>query len=103
MTVWTAITRASIGILIVFGLVGVCYAYKKPVAERKSLLARKADMERMVTEQQTKLDDLKQRQERLQTDPRFVEKIAREEFGYSKPGEIVFKFDGDPSPRLRSR
>ena len=31
-------------------------------------------------------------QERLESDPRFVEKIAREDLGYAKEGEIVFKF-----------
>ena len=103
MTVWTAITRTAVGILVAVGLGAAAYEYKKPVQERQNLLARKAELTRIVNEQQTKLDDLKQRQERLQTDPHFVEKIAREEFGYSKPGEIVFKFEGDASTRGRVR
>ena len=30
--------------------------------------------------------------ERLRHDPAFIEKLAREEFGYVRPGETVLKF-----------
>ena len=36
---------------------------------------------------------LKWKQEKLQEDPRFIEKIAREDLGYAKPGETVFRFE----------
>ena len=30
--------------------------------------------------------------ERLRNDPAYIEKLAREEFGYVRPGETVLKF-----------
>lgn len=33
----------------------------------------------------------------LREDPRAVEKLAREDLGLSRPGEIVFILEGDPS------
>ena len=41
---------------------------------------------------------LRLKQERLQEDPRFVEKIARENLGYAKPGETIFRFVDDDAP-----
>ena len=41
---------------------------------------------------------LKLKQEKLQEDPRFIEKIAREDLGYAKPGETVFRFVDEEAP-----
>jgi len=101
MTVWNAIYRAAMGVLALFALIAVGYAYYNPLKERDHLLSKKMELEEVVKQQQERLDDLKQRQERLQTDARFVEKLAREEFGYAKPGEVVFKFEGDVKPAQR--
>ena len=49
----------------------------------------RADVQRTAAQ----LRDLKAKQERLRTDPQYVEKVAREELGYSKPGETVFRFE----------
>lgn len=42
----------------------------------------------------------------LQTDPRLIERIAREDMGLAKPGEYIFKMPGtndDPSPATPAR
>jgi cell division protein FtsB len=31
--------------------------------------------------------------ERLRSDPIFVEKVIRNELGYARPGEVIFRFD----------
>ena len=41
---------------------------------------------------------LRLKQARLQEDPRFIEKIAREKLGYAKPGETVFRFEDEDEP-----
>ncbi len=41
---------------------------------------------------------LKLKQEKLQEDPRFIEKIAREDLGYAKPGETIFRFVDEEAP-----
>ena len=41
---------------------------------------------------------LKLKQEKLQEDPHFIEKIAREKLGYAKPGETVFRFVDEENP-----
>ena len=37
-------------------------------------------------------------QEKLQEDPTFVEKIAREDLNYAKPGETIFRFVDEDKP-----
>ncbi len=101
MNIWKLIYRISLVIIGVVVLLGVGYAYWKPMKEHQALNARKEQIEQATHKQQEKLDDLKQKQERLQTDPRFVEKMAREDLGLAKPGETIFKFEGDSSNAVR--
>ena len=102
MTVWKGISNAALIVIGVAALGGVAYAYSKPLKEYSNLTQKKHLIEAAIQKQQAQLDDLKQRQERLQTDPRFAEKLARERFGYCKPGEMVFKFEGDAPPTSAS-
>lgn len=99
MTVWNAIYRASLILFGVLLLFGVAAAYYRPVKTSENLKDRIRQYEMDVQKRQGQLEDLKKRQDRLQNDPRFVEKMAREEFGYCKPGETVFKFEGDVAAR----
>jgi cell division protein FtsB len=43
---------------------------------------------------------LKREIQALRSDPIAIERIAREELGYSRPGEITFVFREDEGPRL---
>ena len=45
---------------------------------------------------------LKAEIEALRSDPSAIERIAREELGYSRPGEITFVFREDEGSRLSS-
>ena len=68
----------------------------RPVLEDKaSLEAKKAELEAKVADLESQLKELRENQERLESDPRFVEKVAREDLGYAKPGEMVFRFVED--------
>jgi cell division protein FtsB len=59
------------------------------------LQRRQAALEEEYRLQEEKLKLLRSNQERMTTDPRFVEKIAREELGFAKEGETVVKFVDD--------
>ena len=51
------------------------------------------ELERMVFERQQRNEQLRQRIQRLQTDDRYIEKLARERLGMVKPGEIIYRTD----------
>ena len=54
-----------------------------------------AALERDIVTLRTRTDELSRTVQRLRNDPAYVEKLAREELGYVRPGETVLKF---PTP-----
>ncbi len=51
-----------------------------------------ATMERDIVTLRTRTTELSHTVEALRNDPAYVEKLAREELGYVRPGETVLKF-----------
>jgi len=49
-------------------------------------------LEKEMKELQTINEELKQENQRLKSDPKAAEKVAREKFGLTKEGEKVFRF-----------
>ena len=50
-----------------------------------------AELERTVEQLRQQQQELKETIELLKTDPEYIEKIAREEYGLVKQGEIIYK------------
>lgn len=76
------------------------------VGERGYLDGRRArrelaEMQRQVAEQEAVVADLRLQVERLRRDPLVIERIAREQIGLVRPGEVVVLFaeDGEWEPR----
>ncbi len=95
MNVWTTIIRVCWGALVLILLAGLVGIFYPKVRQYNDLQAREAELREDVRLEEELLSNLKAKQERLQTDPRFVEKVAREELGLAKPGDTVFKFMDD--------
>ena len=79
-----------LGIHVVFGANGFL-AYQKKKAQYRAL-------EQDVQKIQKENDDLTQRIKALKTDPATIEKEAREQLRYARPGEIVYTYP-DPAQR----
>lgn len=80
----------ALAILLTWGAV-----FRPVLEERTALEAKKAELEVKVADLEAQLKELRENQARLESDPRFVEKVAREDLGYAKPGETVFRFVED--------
>jgi cell division protein FtsB len=104
VNIWTLIIRVSwtaIAALTVILIVGLFYP---KVRQMRDLEAHEQRLREEVDLEKELLRHLQTKQERLRSDPRFVEKIAREELGLAKPGETVFKFiDDAPATNARPR
>jgi cell division protein FtsB len=57
-----------------------------------------ADMQKLDQENQSLSDEVTS----LKTDPRLIEKIAREDMGLAKPGELIFKLPATQDDSSRS-
>ena len=98
MNVWKFTQRLSL-LAIVALTVGIVLRLFLPLLERqKELRAKEAALREDIQTEAEQLRMLKLKQEKLQEDPRFIEKIAREDLGYAKPGETIFRFVDEEKP-----
>jgi cell division protein FtsB len=103
MTVWELIYKIGWIALTVLVIIAIVSMFLPMIRSYQELHRKEALLQEDIKLEEAILKHLKDQQERLQTDPRFVEKIAREEFGYVKPGETVFKFVDEDTTTNRPR
>lgn len=98
MSVWVLIYRVSSALVIAVAVIWIGSLFYPQIKQVRDLSSRQKEIESEIQREEEILRHLRLKQERLRNDPRYVEKIAREELGLAKPGETVFKFVDDPSP-----
>jgi cell division protein FtsB len=104
MNIWVLIYRIGWISLAILFIVAVTSMFVPQIRQYHELRKRETALKEEIQLEEEMLRHLKLQQERLRTDPRFVEKIAREEFGLAKPGETVFKFvDEEPQTKPSGR
>ncbi len=104
MNIWVLTIRLSWVALSLIGLAALGGVFYPKIRQYRDLERQEQRMREEVRLEEEMARYLKGRQERLKADPRFVEKIAREELGLAKPGETVFKFlDDTPTNRAARR
>ena len=98
MNVWKFTQRICL-IAIVALAVGIVLRLFLPLLDRQEALRAQEETLRLdIQREAEQLRQLRLKQEKLQEDPRFIEKIAREDLGYAKPGETVFRFVDEEAP-----
>lgn len=85
--------------IIAVALIWAWKLYYPEFKQARDLTAKKQAIEQDILRDEEVLKHLREKQQRLLNDPRFVEQIARDELGLAKAGETVFKFV-DESGRL---
>lgn len=101
MNIWVFIYRLAWTVLVILGIAAGVAFFMPKVRQLRELDKRETRLEKEIDMEEEMLRHIKQKSDRLQTDPRFVEKIAREELGLAKPGETVFKFMDDAPTNRR--
>ena len=98
MNVWKFTQRICL-IAIVALVVGIVLKLFLPLLDRQEdMRARDAALRQDMQKDAEYLRMLRLKQEKLQEDPRFIEKIAREDLNYAKPGETIFRFVDEEKP-----
>ena len=94
--IWSLIQRIALIVtaVVVIGLAAskIWPAYR----QFQHLQETNAERTEEVRKEQEAVDELKEKQARLRTDPAYAERIAREEHGLAKPGELIVKYVDDP-------
>ena len=102
MNIWVFIYKTAWTILGVLILLGIGYAFYPPIRHFHELQRKESRLQEQIRTEEETLRHIQKKEERLLNDPRFVEKIAREELGLAKPGETVFKFVDSPTASTSS-
>jgi cell division protein FtsB len=88
--------KVLIGILVVFLVIAAYSVFSdKGLLTRIRMNREKERLSRMMEEEKKKQDSLKKEIELLNTSDKKIEKIAREKYGMTKEGEIIYKIEID--------
>lgn len=98
MSIWVIVHRVSAALIVGVVLVWAGSIFYPKFKMASELADKQTQLEQKISADEEILKHLRDKQQRLLNDPRFVEKIAREELGLAKPGEVVYKFEDDPKP-----
>lgn len=100
--IWSKLTRVVIVLIGIAAVLAVIIWYLPLIQRnermRKDILTKDGQIEK---ETET-ARQLKASMDALRTDPKAVERLAREKFGYAKPGEVVVRFE-DPATNAAPR
>jgi cell division protein FtsB len=88
--------KVLIGILVVFFVIAAYSVFSdKGLLTRMKMNREKERLSRMLEDEKKKQDSLKKEIELLNTSDKKIEKIAREKYGMTKEGEIIYKIEID--------
>lgn len=93
------LTRSQkfIAILFLGGLVFVLF-YLPSLIKYYDLKVREENLGHRIRELEREEGQLAEEEKLLEGDPEYLERIAREELGFAKPGEIVYKLVPEKAP-----
>lgn len=104
MNFWVLLYRIGWVAFAILLVIAVISLFVPQINQYREIRRRDAVLQEEIRLKEEILRHLKDQQDRLRSDPRFIEKIAREEFGFARPGETVFRFvDEDRSTNRLER
>jgi cell division protein DivIC len=85
--------RLQILLVILISFVAIITVFLPKIRERINLLKKHDELVAKISQLEKEIERLRKQQIALQTSPHYVEKLARNKLGYSKPDEIIYKFE----------
>ena len=85
--------RVQILLVAILSVLALSTAFLPKIKERMALLQKREDLLSKISEMEKEIEELRKREIALQSNPHYVEKLARNKLGYSKPNEIIYKFE----------
>jgi cell division protein FtsB len=91
--IWDTLTRVVIFLLFIAGLLLVAIWYLPLIRQNERYRQRILQLDTAVQKDEEAGRQLRASIEALRRDPKAVERLARETFGYAKTGEVVVRFE----------
>ena len=99
-SIWDKLNRVVICLLLVAGVVGVGVRYYPLIKQNERYRKRVLELDLQVQKEMENKKQLTAAIEAMNSDPKAVERLARETLGYAKPGETVVKFEDSATNRM---
>ena len=90
--IWDKLTRVVMLLLVVASAVGIGYLCVPLIQQNARMRQRNLELEAQIQREEDAARQLKANLDALRSDPKAVERLAREKLGYAKPGEVVIRF-----------
>src|ERR1041384_1294422 len=91
--IWSKLTRLVIFLLVLAGLRGVAVWYYPLIKTNERMRKEMLRLDTQISKAEETGRQLKTSIESLKYEPKAVERLAREKFGYAKQGETVIRFE----------
>lgn len=94
MRFWLILYRVATAVFVAVVVIAVISAFLPKIRQNQERQRKIAAIEEENRRKEDDIKKLRKQQDQLATDPKYVEKLAREELGKAKAGETVYRFGG---------
>ena len=91
--IWDKLTKAVVFLLFLAGAMGVGMWYLPNIRQNEKMRKEILRLDQQIKQSDDTTRQLESSLKALRTDPKTVERLARESLGYAKPGETVIYFE----------
>ncbi len=89
--IWSYVFTVSLVVVIVVSAIGLLYIFIPEYTRMNELQRKKEDLQAKNAGLEMRIHDYQTRQARFRSDPRFVERLVREQFGMVRENELIYK------------
>ena len=100
---WNKLTKLVVALLLIAGLLGIAGWYVPLIRQNERMRKEVLRLDTQVRKETETGKQLRTSIETLRNDPKAVERLAREQLGYAKPGETVVRFEPAGTNRAGAR
>ena len=97
--IWDKLTKLTVFLLFILGVAGVALWYFPLIKQNERMRQDLLKLEAKIKIEQERDRALRLSFESVRNNPKTIERLARANLGYAKPGEIVIRFEEPASPR----
>ena len=91
--IWDKLSRVVMTLLILAALIWVADLYFPLMHQNEAMRQQIVELDQRIEQEEMVNRELRLEIDSLQSDPKTVERLAREQLGLAKPNETVVRFD----------
>ncbi|NBV23678.1 MAG: septum formation initiator family protein [Proteobacteria bacterium] len=95
--IWDKLTKVVLGLLVLAIVVGIISLCVPLIHQNERMRSRNLELEAQIQREEEIAKHSKASLDSQRSDPKAIERLAREKLGYAKPGEVVIRFQ-EPAP-----